>query len=380
MSGGVVVVLASDVSSTGGIQRVVRGVVDEIARAGGIDAVRLVTVHPEPAGRFAGVPVRSARPSRQQQERVPLLRQVGYVKLVLIEVWKVRREVEAIVCLHAGLAAVAQAAARLGRVRYSVAAYGVEVWGKLPLWDRAALRAAHSVWSISDFTSAQLRHRHGIPAHKIRHWVIGLDAIPEAARRTPSTKLTVLTVARLTRRNAYKGVDTLLMAWPHLQRQFPGARLEVIGDGDNMSHLRRLTMLLGIERQVSFLGRVSDAERDAAYARADVFALPGRASLGRCADGEGLGLVFLEAQAVGIPVVVGRAGGAPEALIDGETGVLVDPDDVFDVARGIASLLGDDERRRRMGRLAREWVLDKRSPEAARVSLHALLRQLAGSA
>ena len=129
----------------------------------------------------------------------------------------------------------------------------------------------------------------------------------------------------------------------------PEAELLVVGEGSARRYLERLSRLMGVEGRVRFLGRLSDPELCHAYRSANVFAMPGRAQLGPRAYGEGFGIVFVEAAAIGLPVVAGRAGGAPEAMVDGVTGLLVDPLDPEDVAGAVCRLLLDPALARRMG-------------------------------
>src|SRR5207249_10983994 len=110
------------------------------------------------------------------------------------------------------------------------------------------------------------------------------------------------------------------------------AELVIVGDGPDRQRLERTASLLRLDGRVRFAGRVSDEELASLYAGATVFALPGRARLGPHPEGEGFGLVFIEAGAAGLPVVAGRAGGTTEAVVDGETGLLVDPEDPDDIA------------------------------------------------
>src|SRR5262249_52881604 len=151
---------------------------------------------------------------------------------------------------------------------------------------------------------------------------------------TERTGHTVLCVARLDRDDMYKGVDMLLRAWPRVLEGSPDARLVVVGDGNDRPRLAGIAASVGVEAAVEFRRRVPDNELGELYRTATVFALPGRARMGPAPEGEGFGLVFIEAQAAGLPPIAGRAAGAMEALVDGETGLFVDPDDPEDIARG----------------------------------------------
>jgi len=151
-----------------------------------------------------------------------------------------------------------------------------------------------------------------------------------------------------------KGQDTLIAAWPGVVAALPSARLVITGPGDDRT-LRSSAERLGVANRIVFTGGVPHAQTPAFFAAADVFASPCRdrhAGL----EVEGLGIVFLEASACGLPVIVGRSGGAVDTVLDGRTGVVVDPTDVAAVAAAAIDLLSDTRRATAMGRAGREWV------------------------
>jgi phosphatidylinositol alpha-1,6-mannosyltransferase len=157
----------------------------------------------------------------------------------------------------------------------------------------------------------------------------------------------VVTVARL--RDRHKGHDVLARAIALIRARVPDIQWIVVGDGPLRPQLERLAAAQGLDGQVYFVGEVSDAERDAWLDRAHVFAMPARLPPGGV-GGEGFGIVFLEANAHGIPVVAGNVGGALDAVVHGETGLLVDPTDPKAVADAIGELLLDPERATELGR------------------------------
>jgi phosphatidylinositol alpha-1,6-mannosyltransferase len=261
-----------------------------------------------------------------------------------------------VVAAHPNLAPVAYLAARRMRCPYAVWAHGYEVWGRLKPTVRWALHRADAVWAGSAITAQQLETRHKIDPAKVRllrYCFTPELKIPDGVARRANV---VLTVSRLTQQNAYKGVDTLVLAWPHVRRVVPDAELVVAGEGDDRERLERLARRLGLAHSVRFLGSVDDTALAREYAEATVFALPGRAGFGRRPYGEGFGLVFLEAAAAGLPAIAGRAGGAPEAVLDGVTGRVVDPLDEEAVASAIAELLIDPALAQSMGDAGRERV------------------------
>ncbi|MFF5566762.1 glycosyltransferase family 4 protein [Streptomyces sp. NPDC012623] len=169
----------------------------------------------------------------------------------------------------------------------------------------------------------------------------------------------VVCVSRLVPR---KGQDTLIRAMPAVLAHVPDAVLLVVGGGPYEDDLRKLAAATGVTGSVRFTGAVPWAELPAHFGAGDVFAMPCRTRRGGL-DVEGLGIVYLEASATGLPVVAGDSGGAPDAVLDGETGWVVrgGPERVAaaESAERIVTLLRDAGLRRRMGERGREWVEER---------------------
>ncbi|MFM9591364.1 glycosyltransferase family 4 protein [Streptomyces scabiei] len=165
----------------------------------------------------------------------------------------------------------------------------------------------------------------------------------------------VVCVSRLVPR---KGQDTLIRAMPGILAKEPETVLLVVGGGPYEKELRRLADETGVGGAVRFTGAVPWAELPAHYGAGDVFAMPCRTRRGGL-DVEGLGIVYLEASATGLPVVAGDSGGAPDAVLDGETGWVVRGGSPEEAADRVTTLLGDRELRERMGQRGREWVEEK---------------------
>ena len=162
----------------------------------------------------------------------------------------------------------------------------------------------------------------------------------------------VVVVSRLMPR---KGQDTLIRAWPRVQSAIPDAALLVVGGGPYRSRLDSMVAEAGLADSVHFTGTVPWEALPAHYAAGDVFAMPCR-TRNRGWDVEGLGIVYLEAGAVGLPVIAGDSGGAPDAVLDGTTGFVVDGRNVPQVADRVIELLGDPALATRMGEQGRLWV------------------------
>ncbi|WP_448640056.1 glycosyltransferase family 4 protein [Geodermatophilus sp. URMC 63] len=163
----------------------------------------------------------------------------------------------------------------------------------------------------------------------------------------------VVCVSRLVPR---KGQDVLVAAWPAVLARHPGARLLLVGGGPDEARLRRAVTRRGLHGSVVLTGPVAPPQLPEHYAAGDVFAMPCRTRRGGL-DVEGLGMVYLEAAACGLPVVGGTSGGAPEAVRDGVTGTVVaEPRSPVTVAAAVTALLDDPARARAMGAAGRAWV------------------------
>lgn len=164
-------------------------------------------------------------------------------------------------------------------------------------------------------------------------------------------------VVCVSRMVARKGQDVLVKALPAVRRRVPDAALLLVGDGPHRGAVTRLVAQHGLERDVVIAGRVPWTATPAYYAAGDVFAMPTRTRLGGL-EPEALGICYLEAAATGLPVVAGDSGGAPDAVLDGENGFVVDGRSVEQVADRVATLLEDDALARRMGERGRAWVAE----------------------
>jgi phosphatidylinositol alpha-1,6-mannosyltransferase len=178
-----------------------------------------------------------------------------------------------------------------------------------------------------------------------------LDALPLRERLELGKRPVLLTIARLVPR---KGIDSVLEALAAVRRAVPDLVYVVAGDGPDRERLVELARRLGVDESVRFVGAVEDAELPLWYSLGDVFVMPSRSDP---PDVEGFGIVYLEAAACERPVVAARAGGVPDAVADGVSGLLVEPGDRDGLARALAELLSDPARRANLGRRARERVL-----------------------
>lgn len=173
------------------------------------------------------------------------------------------------------------------------------------------------------------------------------DALPADLEGRIAARAMLLTVGRLEPRKAQDVVIRALARLPE-----PRPVLVVVGEGATRGALEALAVEHGVADRVIFAGRVTEPVLRALYARARLFVLAPRP--GEAGEEEGLGLVFIEAAAAGTPSVAARVGGIGDAVVDGETGLLVAPDSVDQLAEAIRALLADPERVARLGAAARE--------------------------
>jgi phosphatidylinositol alpha-1,6-mannosyltransferase len=253
--------------------------------------------------------------------------------------------------------------------------FHAEEIGARPRLAAFAARRADLAIAVSAYT-AELVAATG--AHPRRLAVIANGAdVPLDATPLPAERPTILTIARIEER--YKGHDTMVRALALVLAKAPDAQWVVIGEGSLRPAIEALARGYGVERSIRFLGAVSDAERDAWLRRARLLAMPSRLPAGPFA-GEGFGIVYLEAGAYGKPVVAGNVGGALDAVIDGETGLLVDPLDALAVADAITALLRDDALAARLGAAGHRRALQQAWPLVAERVQHELLALLDPSA
>ena len=252
----------------------------------------------------------------------------------------------------------------LGLERAVASTHGHEVgWALLPGARQALQRIARDVdvvTCLTEYTRGRLAGTLG-PSTRLELLPGGVDTSvfrPGAggrevrARHGLGDRPVVVCVSRLVRR---KGQDVLVRALPELRRRVAGTALLLVGGGPDLPRLRRLAAEHGVADSVVLTGSVPWHELPAHYDAGDVFAMPCRTRRAGL-EVEGLGIVFLEAAATGLPVVAGRSGGSPETVLDGQTGHVVDGRSIASVTDAVAGLLSDPLRARAMGAAGRAWV------------------------
>jgi phosphatidylinositol alpha-1,6-mannosyltransferase len=227
-------------------------------------------------------------------------------------------------------------------VPYAQYAYGQEIADR-PRLARFAVRQAAAVVAISDYAAALVRP--WVDERRLRQIPPGVD-LPARRWVGRSAQPIIVTVSRLAER--YKGHDVMLRSLPLVRARIPDVQWVVVGEGPLRPTYERMADALGVKDLARFVGTVDDDERDRWLDRAHLYAMPSR--LTATGGGEGFGIAYLEAGAHALPVVAGNVAGARDAVVDGVTGLLVDPTDHLAVGDAITELLTDRGRADTLGR------------------------------
>ncbi len=265
----------------------------------------------------------------------------------------------------APLAVMAPTLRRAGADTVVASTHGHEVgWSMIP-GARSTLRtignSVDTVTYVSKYTRSRFASAFG-PEAALEHVPPGVDTErfkPDAGARAElraryglGDRPTVLCLSRLVPR---KGQDVLIRSLTGIRKRIDGAVLVIVGGGPYEKTLRELARRSGVEEHVVFTGTVPSAELAAHHTIADVFAMPSR-TRGAGLDVEGLGIVYLEASACGVPVIAGMSGGAPETVLQNKTGLVVDGRSVEQITEAVANILGDRALAASMGMAGRRWV------------------------
>jgi glycosyltransferase involved in cell wall biosynthesis len=257
-----------------------------------------------------------------------------------------------------------------------VMSHGMEVWKPLPWLRRRALLSADVVLAPSSDTAQRLAEIQGVPQSRIRKlaWPLNPDFLRMAdvrnelplPREFPRGRV-ILTVGRWAASERYKGADDLIRSMVQLRMKFPGLYLVAVGEGDDLSRLKKIAADLGVSECVRFLTGLSQQEIGACYARCEIFALP--------STGEGFGLVFLEAMAFGKALVGAACGGTTDVVEDNVNGLLVPARDSERLAETLAALLQDEALRAKLGQRGAEIVRRNYSFEVFQSKLELILEE-----
>jgi phosphatidylinositol alpha-1,6-mannosyltransferase len=266
----------------------------------------------------------------------------------------------------APLALLAKRLRKAGATNIVALTHGHEVWwAKIPLFKGAITKISKNVDSLTylgEFTKNAM-----LPTIKDQSKLVKIAPGIDIDHFTPSSvdkdliekyklqdRRVIVSVGRLVHR---KGQDKLIEAMPQVLKNFPDAVLLLVGEGPIKSMLEKLIRHHGLEHNVIFTGRVKFADLPKYIQLGEIFAMPSRDRFFGL-EVEGLGIVYLEASACGVPVIVGKSGGAPDAVLENKTGLIVDGTNPSEIAEAVCKLLNDKELAKQMGRNGRDWVVE----------------------
>ena len=269
----------------------------------------------------------------------------------------------------APLALLAPGLRTAGVTKIVALTHGHEVWWSR-LWPFTIAiarigRAVDSLTYLGEFTGGEIsKALDSNSAAKLVRIAPGIDTEHFTSRSDAKelreslglgSKKVIVSVGRLVHR---KGQDVLIESMPEIIKSIDDVHLLLIGEGPYKKELEKRIKNLGLANRVTFVGRVQYADLPRYICVGDVFAMPSRSRLAGL-EVEGLGIVYLEASACGLPVIGGISGGAPDAVLQGETGFSVDGRSAHEVAQAIVRVLTDKELAQRLGARGRQWIIEQ---------------------
>jgi len=267
----------------------------------------------------------------------------------------------------APLGIMSRAMRRAGAEKIVALTHGHEVWwAKVPPFSLALRYMSNELDAIAylgNYTKGEIsKALSKSDASKLIQIAPGIDVdhfIPTdssdlRAELGLTDKAVIISVGRLVHR---KGQDKLIASLPSIKAEIPNVHLVLVGVGPHQDYLEKLARKLQVTDCVTFIGRINYAELPRYICVGDIFAMPSRSRFFGL-EVEGLGIVYLEASSCGLPVVGGKSGGAPDAVLVGETGVVVDGTNTFEIAQACIELLNNPELSSLMGATGRAWIIE----------------------
>lgn len=254
-----------------------------------------------------------------------------------------------------------------GATRIVALTHGHEVWwAKVPPFNfaiRYMSRSIDVITYLGDYTKGEISKALSrtnskkliqiAPGIDVEHFKpVNADVL--RAELGLADKAVIVSVGRLVHR---KGQDQLISALPNILERVPNAHLVIIGTGPYKEYLEKLAAKLNVSQNLTFIGRINYLELPRYICVGDIFVMPSRSRFFGL-EVEGLGIVYLEASACGLPVIAGDSGGAPDAVLVGETGLVVDGTKVNEISAACIKLLENPELSQLMGQKGRSWIVE----------------------
>jgi len=243
-----------------------------------------------------------------------------------------------ILCNHINFTPLAFFYKKIFKIPYGFIAYGIDVWN---IKNYSGLTNSNFIISLSQYTKNKILENN----KNLKISILVINPIVDIERfkildtktkvfsqyNLPFNKKIILTICRLAKSEKYKGYDKVIQALPKILEQVKDAVYVLIGDGDDLVDVKKLIEELNLKEKVYLLGAIKNEFIPQILNTADIFIMPSK--------GEGFGIVFIEALACGVPVIAGNKDASKEALLNGELGILVDPDNIDEIAEAIIKVL-----------------------------------------
>lgn len=249
-----------------------------------------------------------------------------------------------IICGHINFSLLCMIMSAIFKIPYFTIVYGVEAWS-LNRLEISGIKHSKKILSVSSFTKNKILMQLS-DYKKCDVFILPSTFDEQRFRPKPKPKYLMdkfnlkeddkllLTIARLSKGEKYKGYDKVIVAMKEIIKEIPNVKYLLVGSGDDEDRIKTLIKDSGLEDRVILTGFVPSEEVVDYYNLCEVFVMP--------SIGEGFGIVFLEALACGKPVIAGNKDGSREALLDGKLGLLVNPDDTSQIAEAIIKILKGD--------------------------------------
>jgi len=245
--------------------------------------------------------------------------------------------------------------------------HGHEVWWAkvvpFSLLIRVMSKNLDAITYLGDYTKGEISkalHKNDLsklvqiaPGIDVDHFA-PVDSSDLRAELGLTDKSAIISVGRLVHR---KGQDQLIASLPAIRAKIPNAHLVLVGVGPYQEHLEKLAAKLQVTDCLTFIGRINYSDLPKYICIGDIFAMPSRSRFFGL-EVEGLGIVYLEASACGLPVIGGKSGGAPDAVLIGESGLVVDGTSTLEIAEACIELLSNPELCAVMGATGRQWIIE----------------------
>lgn len=276
-------------------------------------------------------------------EKSFLLAKIKFAALVIFKAINLRPDI--ILCSHINFSPICFFLKKIFNFDYFIFTYGIEVWNMKSDFKIKALKNAKIAITVSKFTAQKLKEQAIELRDKIFLLPNAINAEQFYPREKPLNLLSkyklfnnnkiILTVARLSDSEKYKGYDNIIKAMPSIIKEIPDARYLIVGSGDDLERIKKLISDLKLKDYVVLTGSIPLTENIPGdlmdyYNLSDVFVMPSK--------GEGFGFVFLEALACGKPVIAGNVAGATDAILNGKLGILINPDNINEISNVIIKI------------------------------------------